>query len=181
MAALLLRDLLLATLATTLACGCWRGARPALGTPFPNDSWVNPLPSGEGERLSSKLSPVSFGWVPDGRQLEAQARLSEAAVVPLSSADTTHFAGEDLGSAEPSGTAYLLRGICFKDFEDPNGEPSGTLTLSWAPGAVDVLFTCGRDRHVPMERRAVLATLPSEPSEVYVSALYAIHGGVESP
>jgi hypothetical protein len=147
-----------AALAITLLAGC------APPTPPPGDhraassvdAWFNPPPPSMPFTTvePDRVIPVSADLQP-----EAQVALTDVAFQRLTADEAARLAGKRL----PAGTEYfLLRGVVLN-------EGTGRFALRMGGQAVHVYHGCLGRRPVPMRKKAVVATLPTAPAEVYAS------------
>jgi hypothetical protein len=141
--------------------GCDRGG-PADRTVPPPDPWLRQPPV-EFVTTADELHPDAFAVV-TAKEAEALARLRNSACVMLDPEEASELAGRPLGGA--GGCLVLLRGLRWDT-------PHGSFTISWRPGSVRVNHGCLGSHAIPIVRRAIVARLPDEPTEVYVDLCMA--------
>ena len=125
------------------------------------DAWYRPPPI---ELLvGCDLTPVEkpeFALVTDPKQAEAQAKLEDTPWKKLSSQEAEDLLGKPI-ERQDAGEFVLLRAVSLN-------ESNGAFDGAWRDGVVVVHHGCLGRHPVPMNRRALVAKLPSLPKEVYV-------------
>ena len=159
-----------------LLSACCRESAPSIGSPS-TDAWTRFLPA-EDHAGFEELPQEEFSLVPEAKQGEALALLAESHSVVLSLEEARQFGTEGLESPRSHATVVLLRAL-ESDDDESGMTDEDKLKVLWRSGTVVVRHMASRTRHVPKTRRAVIALLPSEPEEVFTSAIYAIHGGLK--
>jgi hypothetical protein len=129
--------------------------------PTPADPWLRHLPQEVWLAPDLHELPVD-DIVPilESEQPKAQAALTDTTWQGISVEDARRLLGRDLDSSG-SKKLVLLRGLYL--------EPShGKFTAYWRDGVVLVRYGCLGRHQVTVIRKAVVATLPDIPREVYV-------------
>ncbi len=183
---------IVALLTALAACGCDEDCTdccgdvvvdmPERGTAFPRDAWSRRASLETFHHLDDARPDGSFAFVSDDAQSDALALLAEATHVVLDEGTAARFGADSLVAPEADAVPVLLRGM-FLDVDEPEPErfpPDEGLELHWSDGAVQTDFMAYSARFVQEQRRAVVALLPREPSDVYCVTSCIKIGGVRS-
>ncbi len=143
-----------------------------------NSTWSRPealKASGSFELIAEGL----FEWVSESSKDEAWRLLKEESWVQLSHVEAAHFSRESFASQTGIGTYVLLRGLeTVAHKEDLVVPLQDVLTVGWSNGEVLVTHESSREQNDRRaHQRAVIAFLPSLPTNVYPVTLVAVTGG----
>ncbi|MBI4879132.1 MAG: hypothetical protein HY812_05650 [Planctomycetes bacterium] len=146
--------------------------------PYPPDSWQRYAPSGR-IKLSGRLGEDRFHVVPESCQPEAQALLAEKPYVVVTKEQAMRY-----GLPAPTGgegVVVLLRGLEAEKDDDADSGEMDSFQVTWTDGYVEVAHGAYRSRYTRARRRALIAILPREPTDVYIASYIEIWGDLELP
>lgn len=131
---------------------------------------------------SGDLPKEKAATVTDEFEAEAERRLESVAWARIESAEADAFVGRRL-SIGPGEISVLLRGVAWEYTLGSTRERSDKLRVRWKDGVVVVLQIGSRDAdaHPRIVRRAAVAVLPGEPTDVYPDGMVSYFGSVPPP
>lgn len=110
-------------------------------------------------------------------QDEAQAQLADRAWKAIDSATAASWVGDASAFTGQPGVTVVVRAV--RSTPDASGlDANDSFHVRWHDGVVAVAHLAGRTALTPQARHALVILLPTEPREVFVECLVAIHGGL---
>jgi hypothetical protein len=149
-----------------IAAGCGRLTEQAGESRTPKDSWYHePAAALLWELYDAPLDRTQFAPVQQSGRAAAEELLRETPFRRIDAEQAKVLLGKELTS-EDGGELYLLRGLCLE-------EATGNFLVYARDGNVLVHHGCLGRHRVPMQRKAVVALLPTPPTELYVTCSMA--------